>query len=309
MGRQGMVRVVYIAGWGRSGSTILDGILGQIPKVASVGEIKFIWERGYLQDRRCSCGLPFHGCPFWSEVLATALPGIDLTQAEALDRASRRTRTRHLPLMLLPNAERRYAPDLRWYRDVLRNLYKAVLKVGDADTVVDSSKYPSYAFLLRQIPELDIKVIHLVRDPRAVAHSWTRDKVDPDAPGGERMVKLPPVVTGVYWSVWNSALAIICERQEISRLVVKYEDLVAEPRHTVESICAWAGLEGRALPFVSENEVVLTTNHAVSGNAVRFNQGLVPIVGDQSWSTNMSDAARRAAWATSWPVRRRFGYE
>jgi hypothetical protein len=211
--------------------------------------------------------------------------------------------------MLLPNARKRYAPDLDWYREVLLNLYGAVLKVGNADTIVDSSKYPSYAFLLRQIPEIDLRVIHLVRDPRAVAHSWTRDKLDPDAPGGEKMVKLPPFVTGLYWSVWNAALARICQRQRISRLVVRYEDLVAEPRRTLESICIWAGLDGRPLPFVGDKEVLLTLNHAVSGNAVRFDQGLVQIVGDQAWSTSMSTAARRAAWASSWPVRRRFGYE
>jgi hypothetical protein len=303
------VKVVYIAGWGRSGSTILDGILGQIPGIVSVGEIKFIWERGYLQNRRCSCSEPFLSCPFWTETLRLALPDADLGQVTALDRASRRTRTRHLPMMLLPGALKRYARDLDWYREALLKLYRAVLEVGSGDMVVDSSKFPSYAFLLRQIPEFDLRVIHLVRDPRAVAYSWTRDKIDPDAPDGERMVKLPPVMTGFYWSFWNAALQRICAAQGIARLVVRYEDLVANPKPTLDRITRWAGIEGRPLPFVGDNEVLLAPSHAVSGNAVRFNSGQVRIVADDAWAFEMGNGARRAAWLASWPVRRRFGYE
>ena len=302
------INVIYIAGWGRSGSTILDGILGQIPGLVSVGEIKFIWERGYLQNRRCSCGEPFLSCPFWTEVMGLSDPDTTTDRVMALDRASKRTRTRHLPLMLLPGSLSRYAPDLDWYRAALARLYRAVLQAGGGDIVVDSSKFPSYAFMLKQNPDFDLRVIHLVRDPRAVAYSWTRDKVDPDAPGGERMIKLPPAVTGLYWSSWNTALQRICTQQEIPRLVVRYEDLVASPRPTLDRIANWAGIEDRPLPFVGDNEVLLAPNHAVSGNAVRFNSGKVQIVADDAWTREMGAAARRAAWAASWPVRRRFGY-
>ena len=303
------IKVLYIAGWGRSGSTILDGILGQIPGLVSVGEIKFIWERGVIQNRRCSCGEPFSSCPFWTRVMSLTLPGADPERVKSLDEASRRTRTRHLPFMLLPGALGRYARDLDWYRETLVTLYRAVLQVASADTVVDSSKFPSYAFLLRQTPDFEIRVVHLVRDPRAVAYSWTRDKIDPDAPGGEQMEKLPPFVTGLYWSAWNSSVERICAAQGIPRLVVRYEDLVASPRSKLDVIARWAGIEGRPMPFVGENEVLLAPNHAVSGNAIRFNSGQVRILADDAWSREMNKGARRAAWLASWPVRRRYGYE
>jgi len=54
-----LIKVIYIAGWGRSGSTLIDGILGHTPGLVSVGEIKFIWERGFIENRRCSCGERF----------------------------------------------------------------------------------------------------------------------------------------------------------------------------------------------------------------------------------------------------------
>ncbi len=302
------IKVLYIAGWGRSGSTILDGTLGQMPGLVSVGEIKFIWERGYLQNRRCSCGEPFHSCPFWTEVMALAFPAVTRGRVIALNRASKRTRTRHLPLMLRRNSLTSYAPDLDWYRAALATLYRAVLEVGDGDIVVDSSKFPSYAFMLKQNADFDLRVIHLVRDPRAVAYSWTRDNFDPDAPGGERTIRLPPALTGLYWSAWNIALPRMCTQQGIPRLVVRYEDLVASPRRSLDRIAKWAGIADRPLPFIGDDEVLLAPYHAVSGNAVRLTSGRVRIVADDAWTHDLGTAARRAVWAASWPARRRYGY-
>ena len=40
------VRVLYVAGAGRSGSTVLANLLGEVPGFVSVGEVRFLWERG-----------------------------------------------------------------------------------------------------------------------------------------------------------------------------------------------------------------------------------------------------------------------
>ena len=42
--------VLYIGGMGRSGSTLVDRVLGQAPGVCSVGELVFLWERGVLAN-------------------------------------------------------------------------------------------------------------------------------------------------------------------------------------------------------------------------------------------------------------------
>ena len=46
-------KVLYIAGWGRSGTTILGNILGQVEGMFSVGEIRFLWDAETFRDRRC----------------------------------------------------------------------------------------------------------------------------------------------------------------------------------------------------------------------------------------------------------------
>jgi len=71
-GPAGPVRVLYIGGLGRSGSTLIERLLGQVPGVCAVGELVHLWDRGITEDERCGCGEPFRQCPFWSQVGKTA---------------------------------------------------------------------------------------------------------------------------------------------------------------------------------------------------------------------------------------------
>ena len=63
------LRVVYIMGYGRSGSTILDTILGNHPDLESVGELLHAVRLAFLEDEFCACGQRASECPFWTEVL------------------------------------------------------------------------------------------------------------------------------------------------------------------------------------------------------------------------------------------------
>jgi hypothetical protein len=69
--------LLYLGGLGRSGSTIIERLLGQLPGVCSVGEVVHLWRRGIGDAERCGCGEPFPGCPFWSKVGLAAFGGWD----------------------------------------------------------------------------------------------------------------------------------------------------------------------------------------------------------------------------------------
>src|ERR1019366_1995765 len=55
-------------------------------------------------------------------------------------------------------------------------LYRAIRQVAGKSVVVDSSREASQALVLARIPDIDLKVLHLVRDSRAVAFSYLRRK-------------------------------------------------------------------------------------------------------------------------------------
>ncbi|WP_238010117.1 sulfotransferase [Dactylosporangium sp. AC04546] len=298
-------RVLYLAGWGRSGSTLAESLLDQVPGLVGVGEIKFLWERGLQQNRRCSCGTPLRACAFWVAVLTEAyggIPGDD--EIARLDAASRRFRTRHLPGLLLRSPD----PDgLGWYYDRLRRLYAAVAAVSGARTVVDSSKFPSYLTALLQTPGLDLRVAHIVRDPRAVAYSWQRHKHDPDAPGGALMPRMHPGFTALYWSAWNLATERIARRAGLPYLRFRYEDLVADPAGTLGAIVDLGGEPGAVLPFGADGPLVGRT-HQVSGNPMRLRSGAVPLRLDDEWTTRMPSRHRYLTGAVTVPLRHRYGY-
>ena len=77
-------RVVYVVGKGRSGSTLLDDLLGTVPGVASLGELRLLWSRGFVEGYLCACGRPVAGppderCPVWADAVVDAIGSVDPT--------------------------------------------------------------------------------------------------------------------------------------------------------------------------------------------------------------------------------------
>src|SRR5688500_6785417 len=71
----GTPRVLLLGGAGRSGATVLERVLGELPGACSAGELVHLWQRGVLDDETCGCGESFGRCPFWVEVGARAFNG------------------------------------------------------------------------------------------------------------------------------------------------------------------------------------------------------------------------------------------
>ncbi len=87
--------VVYIAGCGHSGSTLLALLLDSHPDIACVGETAVkpkIRRRGDAAAAECSCGQTLANCPFWTRVFAEAR---DLDQDLGPDRWTNDYRFEH----------------------------------------------------------------------------------------------------------------------------------------------------------------------------------------------------------------------
>src|SRR5215472_7373359 len=101
--------VVYIAGSGRSGSTLLERTLGEIPGFVNVGELIDLFRREASRADRCGCGLPFGDCPFWASVGERAFGGWAAPCIADVHPLQRRVaQQRYLPrLLVMPLAGRR----------------------------------------------------------------------------------------------------------------------------------------------------------------------------------------------------------
>src|SRR4029077_18987486 len=68
---------------------------------------------------------------------------------------------------------------LREYAEVAGRLYRAIAAATGARVIVDTSKRTGDAALLRCLPGVGPRVLHVVRDPRAVAYSWSHRSGSP----------------------------------------------------------------------------------------------------------------------------------
>lgn len=307
-GGQAPVEVVYVAGDGRSGSTLLSRLLGQTSGWFSAGEVRYVWERGLLQDRPCECGAPFAACPFWSEVISTAfgsagaVPAADLVAAEqSLLRTRRAAAT--LRGASAPHAWLAGSPD---YVSSLARLYPAVRDVAGCRVVVDSSKLPAYGQVLRGVPGVRVSVVHLVRDPRATAHSWRRRKALPEGDVRTHMVTQGVLRSSAVWTSSNALSESLLRRAE-QYVRVRYEDLIDDPQGVLRGLTASLGLPGEP-PEITAGTAHLPAGHAVAGNPDRHSAGRVTLRMDDAWRREMPRRDAALVGALTAGLRRRYDY-
>jgi Sulfotransferase family len=303
------VRVLYVGGLGRSGSTLVDRLLGEVSGCLSVGELVHLWRRGLLENERCGCGAWFGDCPFWTGVGTRAFGGWHRVDAERICALQRRVdRNRFLPWLLVPSA----AP-LRWrrahdrYTEVLSRVYAAIAEVGRASTIVDSSKHASTAALLRSVPGVDLRLVHLIRDPRGVAYSWSKRVERPEAAGHDAlMAQVGPTRISVRWLTYDLFFRVLRATQPA--LLVRYEDLVSAPTDWLRRILALVDRADEPLGFLSGSKAVVGEQHTVSGNPLRFRSGVIEIRADEEWRGSMPVGTRRLVTALTAPARPAYGY-
>ncbi len=303
-------KVLYIGGFGRSGSTLVERILGQLPGFCSSGEVVFLWQRGLIDGQLCGCGTPVPECDFWSRVGKTAFGGWDqIDPHEMLALQKRVDRNRYIPSMVAPKLRPAAQADLDRYTDVLSKLYRAIGEAAGARVVIDASKHASTAFLLRRVPGIDLRVVHLVRDSRGVAYSWTKEVKKPEVTGDDAfMPQYSPSSSGRQWVAYNlmfDALGAID-----STMLLRYEALMANPREGLERILAHAGepVTPESFAFLGDGWVDLAVDHTVAGNPMRFHQGRLDLRLDQAWTTKLPERDRKVVTAITWPLQLRYGY-
>jgi Sulfotransferase family len=303
------IKILSIVGPGRSGTTVLAGILGAVDGVVDVGELRWLWQRGLLERRTCGCGRPVDECPVWSAVVAKVMAGraqsvaefaAEVAAAQAL-LLSRRHRLRVIRRAATGDGW----PPLEPVRAVTAQLVQAVAEVTGARITVDSSKRAQDAAVLAGLPDVDLYVLHMVRDPRAVVFSWGRGDKTIRVAGGSRPMGTRGLLSSVSRWVENGIGAAALRRHVPAErwMFVRYEEFAAHPRATISRILTFLG-EGAASPFVDDDTVVLDVNHTVAGNPNRFRVGPVTVRLDDEWSRRMPRHRQLLVQALTWPLRR-----
>lgn len=296
------IPVIYIAGYGRSGTTLLDIALGQHPAIMGGGEIATLARHVWPNDEYCACGAPVRQCALWSGIVARWSEGEAPTLIDDFRRAQERTETIIALGRLLERA--RSTPHAS--RTV--KLFDAIAAESGRAVIVDSSKLPGRAFALAATPGIELTVVHVVRDPRGVAWSLKKSYKRQVDVGLQRELRPKPLLyTALRWMIVNLATERLCRRLGPGRSTrVKYEDFVADPEGTLRQILKLVHARIPEQPMQVAASP-MSPQHQVAGSRHRMQHEIV-VRRDERWKETMPRLQRWLVTLACAPLLRRYGY-
>ena len=305
-----MIKLAYILAASHSGSTLLSMLLGAHPQTCTVGELKLTpGAIGDVDRYRCSCGELIRSCGFWNRVqeamagrnlqfdIANAgtnyrLPGDGYAHklSAALHRGRFQETLRDAALWMYPS----------WRKHLKRThkqnsaLISTVADLSGAKIVIDSSKLALRLKYLLKNPDLDIKVIRLIRDGRAVALTYTDPSQFADAQdsslrgggsGGDRKgERLSKTLAARAWRRSNiEAEHLLARLDEDQWTEVRYEEYCAEPDKTLARLFEFLEVD----PTLAVRDFRSIAHH-VLGNGMRLD-ATSEIRLDDRWRTELTD--------------------
>jgi hypothetical protein len=296
--------VIYVAGYGRSGSTILDILLGSLPQVVSLGEVGNLWELCFRDDSRCSCGRRYLECPFWSRVLARLDLADDATAFDGYSRLSRRIQDWKRLGGLFSNRGR---AEKQTYGHLVERLYATVALASGCRFIVDSSKssypYAWRALALHRLAGIDIRVIHLVRNGSAVMASKQSGNNRKLSLGVEAREPWAAYRGLIGWMFANACVILTRWFLPDNRyILLRYEELIAHPEETMKRLGDFLELD--VTPVVQgiiENRT-FEVGHLVAGNRL-VKQGRIQLKRDLQPPHGLAWHHRLAYQILAWPIR------
>jgi hypothetical protein len=275
-----------------------------------VGELVDLARSVAPQDELCGCGSSFSSCPTWTRVGELAFGGWSEQVLERIRTAHHAAaRQRHLPGLL--RTRRPPSGALASLREDYAAIYRAVAEVTGARVVVDASKGPALGQAVAGAPGVDLRMLNIVRDPRAVAWSWQREVARPhDVSGTDQMWRIPAHRAAAQWSGLQVEMEVVARLGRHPSARMRYEDFVADPVSTVVAATSSLGVPVRAaeLPVLDDGSIELAPSHGLSGNPSRFRSGTTRLRRDEAWVTEMSAGARAVVTGLSLPLLYAYDY-
>ena len=299
------IKVLYIAGFERSGSTIVNRVLGQIDGFVAWGELRDIWQHGIIENRRCTCGALFRECPAWTKILDEAFGGISQVDALAMTKLLQKTRAGVLPHYFRVLKDKFLKSSVEEYLKSLESLYRAIQINTGSKVIVDSTKASWYGYVLGMLPTIDLYVVHIIRDPRGVCYSLQQHKNK----GEPESQWYNPVHASLSWNLKNSAVEMLLNRSPKRYLRISYEDFVRNPKVAVESVLNLVQEKVIQLPFKDDSTVEMGVDHIFAGSpSSRSETGAVKLCPDEKWKKKMKPTDRAVITSLTLPLLKKYKY-
>ncbi len=326
--KESKLKIVYILAASHSGSTLLSLLLGLHPDICTVGELKL----SSLDDKEhylCSCGKRIKECLFWKEITQKMKEqGLDFDVTDARTNyseiESNYSRKLLSPLHRGPIVEMIRDIGLflspAWRKHIInvqrRNvaLIGSILDVTQKKIIVDSSKVGLRLKYLLRNDALDVKIVRLIRDGRAVALTYVdpanyADAKNPRLRGGgiggtREGEKKTMLVAAREWLRSNEEAEEIVSRLPRNKWTqVRYEDYCLTPGEEMRRIFNLVGVDPKKWLFPKPKKY----EYHIIGNGMRLDwDGKVFL--DQRWKRALSERDLEIFDSIAGHMNRKLGY-
>ncbi len=288
------IRILYILGAGRSGSTALATFLGASDDICFLGEMHQFHK--YLAEEQNNKTSPFLAKNnFWMEVI-NQLPEQHKQKARQIDACNSSIEAHSkIPLSYFSLVNKRKE---REYLHIQEELFSILQQQADGNYLLDSSKYIGRFLRLGRSPRLQVKGIYLVRDIRGVIWSFQK-KVQ---------TSTPPVRTILYYFLINLWGEIVYRTSpKGSMLKIRYEDFMENPTKILQQIGRFSETDMRPIIDKIKNHSAFSMPTIVGGNRIKAETNIY-FRKDVEWVDKMPRWQKVAYHLIAWPLNRINGY-
>lgn len=277
-------------------------LLSQNEDTCNIGQIRDL-PAALKRNPICACQSHIKDCEFWTKVV-DALPDEKIMQRVSRGYTKFRKDVREHQSWNRLNLRKAVITQHRNYLDALEILYSTTSKVAGEKVLVDSSKSPELAFALSLIPSISLYTLNLVRDPRAVVVSWAKRTSNNDRLASQ--AKKWRLRQKLFTKVENG------NTSQFKRL--RYEDLTANPRETVEGVLSWAGVDIGTSNFSSDTEAKVSWSDLhifppANEGVLAARATDIVIKASNSWKDQKNAKLIEMAEKIAFPAAEKYGYE
>jgi len=302
------LKIIYIIGAGRSGSTLLDIILGSHQDAVSGGELINAFHAVENINEYCACGKPAGDCVFWEKVFESWTDIAGENWQEELSRLKKKFESLlRFPILILSKFFK--TGDYLHYKSLHKGFYQSVAKVSGKRIIVDSSKNPLRAYSLSDMDGVDTYFIHLVRDGRGVVYSLLKGFQKDPKKGLQKDLKPKPVYqTAVLWVIINTFAKLLNQGKTGEHyILLRYEDLSTSFDLEMNRLEEFLGLDYTGIINLIKGDKELEIGHLIAGNRLRMSK-TVSLKPDFSWKNKLPEREKTIFWLIAGFMARGFNY-
>lgn len=243
-------KICYIAGYSRSGSTILDTILSDHAEVFGAGELIYFNDE-IEGDRDCTCGALVRNCPIWSKVQSGSLKNYTSCSIDSDSRSGDASSE---------------------YRELNQTMFDSIAAVTGAKIIVDSSKSARDAtYRYKKLTELfgsNVYVIHITREVNSVMYSYYKHGSNWAAEGYKPENRFRVLRSLVGWLKAN--YSVLKYKEDVNYLHIKLEDLTRNPSEELDRIAEFLEMDFSYIKKKILDFEPIYASHKIGGNRNRF---------------------------------------